>query len=74
MIFECMTRCCMTGEEHADTALTCEMSTVMKVRWWESRGMDPEAVKEEGKWVNQKKGSSASSKRSGVESAKDTAD
>ena len=49
--FECVTRCCMTGEECADTALTHKMSAVMKVRWWESRGMDPEDVKE-GKWVN----------------------
>ena len=53
--FECMTRCCMTGEECADTALTCKMSTVMKVRWL-LRGVDPEDMKEEGKWVNQRRG------------------
>ena len=54
--FECVTRCCMTGEECADTALICKMSAVMKVRWWESMGMDPEDMKEEGKWVNQRRG------------------
>ena len=36
--FECMRRCCMTREACLDTALTCEMSAVMKVRWWESKG------------------------------------
>ena len=33
VVFECVTRCCMTGEECADTALTHEMSAVMKVGW-----------------------------------------
>ena len=33
--FECVTRCCMTGEEGMDTALTHMMTVVMKVRWWE---------------------------------------
>ena len=69
-----VTRCCMTREEFADASLTCKMSAVMKVRWWELKGIGPEDVKEERKWVNQKRGSSASSERSGVESAKDTTD
>ena len=50
VVFECMTRCSMTGIEHADAALTHEMSVVMKVRWWELRGMNLEDVKEESRW------------------------
>ena len=48
--FECVTRCCMTGEEGIDTALTHEMAMTMKARWWESRGMSLEDVKKDGRW------------------------
>ena len=54
VVFECVTRCTMTGETREDSALVHETSVVMKVQDWELRGMEAEEAFEEREWAHQK--------------------